>query len=363
MASTELLCRDPSFQYSLKSNLILGCSSLAGLYTSTTEETAEETVRAAINAGFLLFDTAPHYGCGLGEERLGTAIRNNCTIEKQREIKIWSKVGRIMIPITESNMSLEAKIGGHEVDTGNIPGSKNCVFPDAPRNVIPVFDYSSNGVTRSYADSMKRMGFESLHGLRIHDCETEETIAAVLGDADNASNPGGLSALVQMRLHGKICDVSLGVKDAASALAVLRGAPTGSFNSIMIAGCWNLLEHSSTCLELLLECQRRSIPVHNCGVFASGLLVGGSTYRYAEASVEEKQRTAIWTALCEEYGVPLPAVALKFSLLPSIVEASAVGVKSPSEVAELVEWFQYPVPYALLHDAKRRGLIAPHVPF
>jgi D-threo-aldose 1-dehydrogenase len=356
MASTELHCRDPSFQYSLESNLILGCSSLAGLYTSTTEETAEETVLAAINAGFLLFDTAPHYGCGLGEERLGRAIKNSCTLEKLRNIKIWSKVGRLMIPITESNR-------GREIDTGNIPGSKNCAFPDAPRNVIPVFDYSSDGVIRSYADSMKRMGFESLHGLRIHDCENEESIAAVLGDAGNTLNSGGLSALVEMRLNAKIRDVSLGVKDAASALAVLRGAPTGSFDSIMIAGCWNLLEHSSTCLELLLECQRRSIPVHNCGVFASGLLVGGSTYRYAEASVEEKQRTAIWTALCEEYGVPLPAVALKFSLLPSIVEASAVGVKSPSEVSQLVEWFSHPVPYALLLEAKRRGLIEPHVPF
>jgi D-threo-aldose 1-dehydrogenase len=351
MESTELHYRDPSFQYSLESNLILGCSSLAGLYASITEETAEETVRAAINAGFLLFDTAPHYGCGLGEERLGRAIKNSCTIEKQRNIKIWSKVGRLMIPITESNR-------GREIDTGNIPGSKNCAFPDAPRNVIPVFDYSSDGVSRSYDDSMKRMGFESLHGLRIHDCENEESIAAVLGDGS-----GGLAALVEMRLHTKIRDVSLGVKDAASALAVLRGAPTGSFNSIMIAGCWNLLEHSATCLELLLECQRRSIPVHNCGVFASGLLVGGSTYRYAEASVEEKQRTSIWTALCEEYEVPLPAVALKFSLLPSIVEASAVGVKSPSEVAQLVEWFSYPVPYALLQEAKRRGLIESHVSF
>lgn len=362
MASTGLLCRDRSFQYSLESNLILGCSSLAGLYTSTTEETAEETVRAAINAGFLLFDTAPHYGCGLGEERLGRALKKCCSQEKQRDIKIWSKVGRLMIPIIESNRSSETTTGGREVDTGNIPGSKNCAFPDAPRNVIPVFDYTSDGVLRSHADSMKRIGFESLHGLRIHDCETAESIAAVLGDADNALNTGGLSALVQLRLNGTIRDVSLGVKDAASALAVLRGAATGSFNSIMIAGCWNILEHSPVCLELLLECQRQSIPVHNCGVFASGLLVGGSTYRYAEASAEEKQRTAIWTALCEEYGVPLPAVALKFSLLPCIIEASAVGVKSPSEVAQLVEWFSYPVFYDLLLDAKRRGLIAPHVP-
>ena len=356
--------REPTSEYEIGTDLIIGCSSLAGLYLSSTDEIAEETVISALNAGFYKFDTAPHYGCGLGEERLGRAINKISLIDRTDRLKIWTKVGRLMIPFDGKDSSLEAIAVHRNVDFGNVPGSRNCLFPDAPTNVMPVFDYTGSGVLMSHADSLKRLGVKTIHGLRVHDCESLSSINETLAELreSSTSTSGGLAALVKLRSDGIISEVSLGLNDADVALSILRRAPVGSLDSIMIAGCWNLLEHSPSSLELLLECQRTSVAVHNAGVFASGLLVGGSTYRYQQASADEIRRTQLWADLCGEYSVPLPAVALKFALLFTVIEAAAVGVKDPSEVLQLVEWFKCDVPPKLFHDARERGLVSRHVP-
>lgn len=359
MADQVLLrLRDESFVCSIQSNLIMGCSSLAGLYTSLGDDVAEGTVRAAIECGFLQFDTAPHYGCGLAEKRLGTAIHQVCSSEKISELKLWSKVGRLMIDKDKLDASLSPAFG-RSVDHDNVPGSINCIFPDAIRGVVPVLDYTGDGISRSYIESLKRTGLLELHGLRIHDCESPSDIATVLAPI---SFGGGLVQLVKMRADGVIHDVSIGLNDAGAALAILRAAPEGSLDSIMIAGSWNLLDHSELCLELLKECQMRNIVVHNAGIFASGLLVGGLTYRYSSAPESQINRVMLWKNLCDEFGIPLPAVAMKFALLPSVIKAAAVGFKNPAEVYQTVEWSKSSVPQSLFVEAKRRGLIASHVP-
>lgn len=336
------------------SDLIIGCSSFAGLYLSSTDEIVEATVKSALDAGFSKFDTAPHYGCGLGEERLGKAMTKIFVGGKSNHLKIWTKAGRLMIPYDEVNSSLESIAAEHSIDYSNVPGSSNCLFPDTPKNIIPVFDYSSIGITKSHADSLRRMEMRSIHGLRLHDCESPPSIKEALA--------GGLGALIKMRADCVISEVSLGVNDADAALSILRQAPLGSFDSIMIAGCWNLLEHPLSSLDLFLECQRRSVVVHNAGIFASGLLAGGTTYRYQQATAEQIERTERWTQLCDEYSIPLPAVAIKFALLFTVVEATAVGVKNADEVRQLVDWFNIDVSQSLFREAKVRGLLCDHVP-
>ena len=350
----KLRCREPSANFMIGSDLIIGCSSFAGLYLSSTDEIVEATVKSALDAGFIKFDTAPHYGCGLGEERLGKAMTKIFAGGKSNHLKIWTKAGRLMIPYDEVNSSLESIAAEHSIDYSNVPGSSNCLFPDTPKNIIPVFDYSSMGITKSHADSLRRMEMRSIHGLRLHDCESPPSIKEALA--------GGLGALIKMRADSVISEVSLGVNDANAALSILCQAPLGSFDSIMVAGCWNLLEHPLSSLDLFLECQRRSVVVHNAGIFASGLLAGGTTYRYHQATAEQIERTERWTQLCDEYSVPLPAVAIKFALLFTVIEATAVGVKNADEVRQLVDWFNIDVPQSLFREAKVRGLLCDHVP-
>jgi D-threo-aldose 1-dehydrogenase len=127
----------------------------------------------------------------------------------------------------------------------------------------------------------------------------------------------------------------------------------------MMAGSWNLLDQDG--LDVLLECQARGIRVHNAGIFASGLLVGGSHYKYAPAPPEILARTERWRALAASHAVPLPAVALAFACAPTAVRACAVGVKSPEEVAQNIAWLDdaHAIPHALWIDAASQGLLDP----
>ena len=332
--------------------LILGASPLAGIYAPSSDDVANATVAEALALGFTRFDTAPHYGLGLSERRLGAALRAALgESEANARVKVYTKVGRVMKPIDE--VSEEEKASS--VEWGNVPGHDGCIFPEAPRDVLPVLDYASGGFERSHADSLMRLGLDKVEGLRIHDAETPERFEA-------AMSGGGVAALARLRAQGKIAEVSLGMNDAAYVLRMIRESAPGTFDSVMMAGSWNLIDQDG--YEVLLECQERNIAVHNAGVFASGLLVGGAHYKYAPAPEHIKAKTAQWQALANAYDVPLPAVALAFALAPEIITLCAVGVKSPSEVAQNVAWLRAArdVNPQLWIDAKSQGLLGDHIP-
>ena len=357
----------------LSTSIIIGCSSLAGLYNIIDSEVATETVKFALDSGFTMFDTAPHYGCGLGETRLGNAIQhyyastNMVAATEKSQLKIWTKVGRLMI----SKDTWENNSTNLETDNGNIPGSSTCVFPEAPTNVIPVFDYSANGARKSYEDSLQRLKLDRIHGLRIHDSETETHILTALGlngisiqesqISHDDKDKGGLQELVQLRNDGYIQDVSFGLNDVNIALRIVKDAPLDSIDSILIAGCWNLLDHSSNFQLLLSECKTKRIKIHNAGIFASGLLAGGSTYKYSPATTREIDKRQQWLNLCQKYDIPLPAIALKFSLINEDIDAIVVGVKHPSEVRDIINWFHMDIPMAIFHEAQMLGLLALNV--
>ena len=323
--------------------LILGASPLAGIYRGVDASEAAATVRAALDVGFTRFDTAPHYGLGLSETRLGEALRTHA----KKAVKVYTKVGRVMKPMDEVTESERESV----VEWGNVPGNDGCIFPDAPRDVLPVLDYSANGFVRSHADSLNRLGIDRIEGLRIHDAETPERFEA-------ATTGGGVRALTALRDAGTISEVSLGMNDASYVLRMIRENPPGTFDSVMMAGSWNLLDQDG--LEVLLECQARNIKVHNAGVFASGVLVGGSHYKYGPAPDEIKRRIEKWNVLARAYDIPLPAIALAFALAPEVVDSCAVGVKSPDEVAQSVAWLADAarVPRQLWLDAFSQGLLA-----
>lgn len=166
-------------------HLILGCSPLAGIYGSIPETQAVDTVKAALELGFLDLDTAPHYGLGLSETRLGRAVAAH---GGGRPVRLWSKVGRVMKPHAEVTEEEEPR-----VERGNMPGNAGCIFPDSPADVTPVLDYTGEGVSRSHADSLKRLNAAAVHGLRVHDAEDEERVAQAMAPG------GGIDKLVELR--------------------------------------------------------------------------------------------------------------------------------------------------------------------
>lgn len=226
-------------------------------------------------------------------------------------VRLWSKVGRVLKPHAEVTPEEQPR-----VERGNMPGHPGCIFPDSPTDVSPVLDYTGEGVRRSHADSLTRLGAAAVEGLRVHDAEDEERFAQAMAPG------GGVDALVELREKGVIKSVSLGMNDPKYVMRMITGKAPGTFDSIMSAGAWNLIDQDG--YALMLECQRRGIKVHNAGIFASGLLVGGSHYKYAPAPAEVLQRRESWTQLADKYGVPLPAVAIAFALSPAVVQKAAV---------------------------------------
>jgi len=330
----------------LKEDVIIGCSSLAGMYQPIGEPVAMETIEAALDAGFVDYDTAPHYGLGLSEQRMGKGLKVHA---KERPYRVWTKTGRIM-----KNMSDVKR--GDVIEHGNIPGTPGCIFVEADLNLRPVLDYTAIGMHLSYGDSKKRIGLD-IHGLRIHDADDAERLAQTLAQPD-----GGILGMVELRRRGLIKEVSLGMNEPAAILKVIRAFPPGTLDSVMVAGAWNLIDQDAA--ELLLECQIRGIRVHNAGIFASGLLVGGSTYKYGPPPPEVLRKTQAWRELCAEHNVALPVAAFAFASLLQVIQKVAVGVKSPKEVEQAAQWITATrdVPVQLWRDAKKRGLLTEAVP-
>ena len=152
------------------------------------------------------------------------------------------------------------------------------------------------------------------------------------------------------------------------ALKILQNDRNNCIDNIMIAGVWNLLEHTKSCLDLFLYCQDNNITIHLAGIFASGLLCGGDTCHYRVANSEEIEKTKRWQILCNKFNVSLPAVAMAFALQPAVVTGIAIGVKSIEELNENVNNFKNItqkeiIPNELFIEAKAIGLIESFVNF
>ena len=333
-----------------KREVIIGLSSLAGLYEKMDEQRAIDTVHAALELGFRNFDTAPHYGLGLSERRFGLALRSypKMSEELMRELKIFTKVGRVVKhrrDITKMD----------RVEFGNVLGHEDCVFPENDPDSRPTLNYTAAGIEQSLRDSLHRIGVESIYGIRVHDCEDEVRYE----EASDLEN-GAFKKIKEMRDDERVVsDVSLGGNDPAYSLRAIRESAENTFDGVMAAGSWNLIDQDGC--ELYKECEDRGMYIHNAGIYASGLLVGGKTYKYGDAPEHVIKKKKEWEKLCEEFGnVSLPAVAMAFSVAPKVVEKFAVGVKSRFEVEKTLEWLNEidSIDPKIWDEAKKRGLLA-----
>ena len=272
----------------------LGGAPLGNMYTAVSDDDAAATVDAAWSAGIRYFDTAPFYGHGLAETRLGRALTNR----PRDEYVISTKVGRVLVP-------------AHNADTS--------IFVVAPDSA-PVFDYSRDGVRRSLDASLERLGLDRVDVVLVHDPDRHET------EARNGAFP----ALVELRDQGVVGAVGAGMNQYAM---LSRFVDEVDLDCVLLAGRYTLLDRSGA--ELLERCAERSVGVILGGVFNSGVLARpepGATYDYGEASPAVIDAAQHYERVARDHGVPLQALALQFALRHAAVTSVVVGARTADEI-------------------------------
>jgi D-threo-aldose 1-dehydrogenase len=304
----------------------LGTAPLAGLYEAVEEDQALQVIDRAWEAGIRHFDTAPLYGHGLAELRLGKALH-----EKPRdEFVLASKVGRLL-----------------RADAPPEPGQS---FHGVPP-VNPMFDFSYDGVMRSVDESLERLRLERIDILHIHDPDNH---------FDQALH-GAYKALDHLRSEGVIRAVGAGMNQAEM---LARFAREGNFDCFLLAGRYTLLDQVAL-EELLPLCVERGIAIVAAGVYNSGILADpkpGARYNYATAPHPLLERARRIRAVCDRHGVPLKAAAVQFPMGHPAVSCVVVGCRSVAQLNESIEMFAVDIPPALWLELKTEGLLQDDVP-
>ncbi|MGN6199566.1 aldo/keto reductase [Humibacter sp.] len=292
-----------------------GAASIGNLYRAVSDERAHDALDAAWNGGIRYFDTAPHYGLGLSERRLGAFLR----AKPRDEFVLSTKVGRLLEPNTD------------------FAGGRDLAHQfDVPDDHVRRFDPSEAGIRRSLEDSLERLGLDRVDILYLHDPDVY--------DLDRGLREG-LPALAKLRDEGLVRQIGIGVNDAAVAARAVR---EGDLDLVMIAGRYTLLEQPALD-ELFPACRERGVRVVAAAVYNSGLLASSTpaaeaTYNYSAAPAELVERAREIARICAEHDVELPAAALQFPLRDPIVASVVVGTANPDAVRQNLQRMQAPIP-------------------
>lgn len=304
-----------------------GGSAGGNLYHATTDEQFEAAVDAAWDAGIRYFDTAPHYGLGLSERRLGAALRRR----PRSEYVVSTKVGRLLVPSPET------------ADRADPDG-----FAVAATH-RRVWDFSRAGIRRSVEASLRRTGLDRFDIVYLHDPDDHWRQAAETG----------VPALAELRDEGSVGAVGAGMNTAPALARFVRETDV---DLVMCAGRHTLLDQSAG-RDLLPAARERGVDVVIAGVYNSGLLArdrppADARYDYRPADRETVARARRIAAVCERHGVTLPAAALAFARSDPAVVSTVVGMRSGAEVAETIDRTGVDVPDELWSALRADGLIA-----
>ena len=305
----------------------LGCAPIGNMFETVTDDEAHAVVRAAYDAGVRFFDTAPLYGHGLSERRLGAALASL----PRDVLTVSTKVGRLLVP--------------------DDPGENDeTIFVDVPA-VHPVFDFSADGARRSLEASLERLGLDRVDIVHVHDPDDH---------ADEAL-AGAFHALRSWRDEGVVGAIGAGMNQAPLLARFVREA---GIDCVLLAGRYTLLDQSGLD-ELLPLCEREGVDVIAAGVFNSGLLANpspGASYDYAPAPSALVDRARQLASVCARHDVPLTAAALQFATAHPAVTCVLTGVRSVGELHANVANFERPIPPALWDDVRSEGLLPDHAP-
>lgn len=307
--------------------LCFGAASIGNLYREVDDDAARDVVDAAWDGGVRWFDTAPHYGLGLSERRLGAALHDR----PRSAYRVSTKVGRVLDPNPHP--------GGTDAADGFA----------VPAHSVRRWDPTPAGVERSLTASLERMGLGHVDRLYLHDPDVY--------DLDEGLRVG-VPALVALRESGVVSDVGVGVNSVAAALRAVRET---DIDVVMIAGRYTLLEQPAA-VELLPECQRRGIRVVAAAVFNSGLLAAADPsrahYDYASVPVEVARRVEALRRVCDSFGVALPSAAMQYPLRHPAVSEIAVGTSRAAAIRADIAALHEPIPVELWQTLESEGLVA-----
>ena len=315
-----------------------GSAPLGDIYEVLDDRTAIETVETAAEAGVNLFDTAPLYGQGSAEHRIGTALRRR----PRGSYVVSTKVGRLLTPAPNGRVKTSRFVGGLEFDVTN--------------------DYSYDAAMRSHEQSLHRLGLPAVDVVLIHDADAWTHGPDEGPKRYREAMNGAYRALEKLRSEGVIKGIGLGLNDPSYMAKYLTD---GDFDCCLMAGRYSLLEQPALA-EVLPIAVKKNVGVMLGGVFNSGILatgpVVGARYNYMPAPPEILAKVEGIERVCLSHGVSLATAAMHFPLGHSAVSSLALGAVKPEEVRRNVAAMSSHVPAALWSDLKSERLLDASAP-
>ncbi len=301
--------------------LSLGTAPLAGLFKSVDVSESDQLIHTALDNGMNYFDTAPLYGHGLAEERLGRILSN-----VTKPFVLQTKVGRVLNWVEKADP---------------VP-----CFPDADPHIHPVFDYSADGIKRSLDESLKRLGVDHIDIALMHDAENHIT------EAINIAYP----VLADLKRQGIIKAIGIGINFCDVAIEIMKNV---DLDIVLLAGRYTLLDQSAQ-NKLLPYALERRVDITIGGVFNSGVLADpkpGATFEYLPASDEIIKKAQDIGAFLKNLGIPLTAAALQFPLRHPAVTSVLTGSRNSKELLANAADFDLELPEDIWNQLEDAGLI------
>ena len=317
------------------SSIGFGAAPIGNLFSAVEDEVAQAALLSAWQGGVSYFDTAPYYGYGLSERRVGRFLSQL----RAPALTISTKVGRLIGPGPAG-----APVTGEYAASG-----------------AAVFDYSRDGIRRSFESSLERLGRERVDILLLHDVGAA-THGARHAEMFKMALDQALPAMAQLKADGACRAIGIGVNEETVCLEVMRHF---DLDCILLAGRYSLLDHASL-HGVMAEAQRRGVGLIIGGPYNSGLLAGksapGATYDYRPADAEVLRRARRLYALCAELGVDVGAAALQFPLAHPAVVTVVVGLRSAAEVRQALERIATPIASSVWQALRAAGFILAEAP-
>lgn len=311
----------------------MGTAPMGNLITEVPDADAIASAEAAWQAGVRHFDTAPHYGAGLSEHRLGRVLRT----KRRDDYTLSTKIGRVL----HADESVPAL---NENFLNALPFRRS-------------IDYSAPGTVRSLEDSQQRMGLTRFDIVYIHDC-SEDWHGPAWRDRFAEAMAGAAKELSAQRKRGEIKAWGMGLNMVEPALACLEAADPDIF---LIAGRYTLIDHTALA-KLFPACAAKGVKVVLGGPYNSGLLAGGTTFNYEPAQADTVAKAQAVRAICDRHGVDIRAAALQFCAAHPVVAAVIPGPRSATEAAQNASLMQAPIPGQLWRDLRQANLLPEEAP-